>query len=112
MIKQEQFNAIWDHFVVKKNPKSIEGDDNVLFNAETGTKCAIGILIPEEEYFPKMESMYSWDLIKRVPELSNLTMGEFHTLQQAHDHAPDKSFHDSIEKSLREIAFSNNLTIP
>lgn len=112
MIKQEQFNLIWNHFVVNKSPKSIKGKDNVLYNEEEGTKCAIGLLIPEEKYYQKLETTPSWDLIETIPELSNLTLGEFYLLQQAHDLAKDETFHVSIEKNLREIAEEFKLTIP
>lgn len=46
---QECFDKVWDWFVVNRNPQSVK--DNVCqYRGPNGTKCAAGVLIPDEDY--------------------------------------------------------------
>jgi hypothetical protein len=54
---QEVFDRVWDHFITKKNPQSIDNpeDHSCLYRGPNGKKCAAGILIPDEKYSPELE---------------------------------------------------------
>lgn len=112
MKAQNVFNKVVRHLYAQGVPAM---DDNVcLYRTDDGKKCAVGGLIYDREYKPKMEmndvfKLVEKDLLpKRLVEHKNL----LRTLQSAHDRLNvgadlrSKTFADS----LREIARTYNLS--
>ena len=53
MKKQEVFNKVAAHLLAQGKP-ALKGEDCV-YRSKDGLKCAIGCLIPDENYTPEME---------------------------------------------------------
>lgn len=130
MTRQEMFDRVWQHFVVEKGPPS--GDVNRCnYRDPSGAKCALGLLIPDALYDPKMESLGTDALLRCYPAIRALLaegfdgtpaqLGEFsYRLQRCHDDAVSEAvcedaagtFHSLIAKRLTDLAGSYVLTIP
>ena len=118
--KQELFNIVVRHLLTQ-NKKSTLGPKNYscAYRGADGTKCAIGCLIPDEEYHESLEGVAAWALMqnrnysdrvgavlkKRLDVLGgNLACD----LQDAHDNYPVEMWADQLKK----IATLHNLTMP
>jgi len=115
MTKQEIFDTVARHLLTQ-NERSLSWDERCLyFSGEGGLKCAIGVLIPEEEYNPNIEMETSGirellqstlcppslRVFKDVPGATRLLIG----LQSVHDgHNPEE-----WPKRLRELAIDRQL---
>lgn len=51
---QTIFNKVWHHFIIEGNPLSI-GNEGPRYYGPNGSKCAVGILIPPDEYNENIE---------------------------------------------------------
>lgn len=120
---QEAFNKVWKHFVEDKKPQSIEsltvdGGSSVRCVYRAGEdpkseiRCAIGLMIPDEEYKPEFDHSSLMTVKSRVSTLSAYEFNFLDELQKAHDFASMHSFHESIEARLRTVAEAYNLDIP
>lgn len=68
--KQRIFNRIWNHFMIRKQRISMGNEFNTaMYYGDTGTKCSIGILIPEDIYKPAMEGNDVETVLARWPML-------------------------------------------
>jgi len=56
MTKQEIFNKVWDHFIVNKGKKSMI-NGICKFRGINGSKCVIGLFIPDEKYDKRMDEV-------------------------------------------------------
>jgi hypothetical protein len=99
MNKQEAFDTAC-RGIIAQGKKSADETGSCLYRSKDGCKCAIGHLIPDEEYEPRMEnkmiiSYFTW--IKSLNEIRKSENGELflHELQRAHD----KCYYDQIAKS-------------
>lgn len=121
--KQEDFSKVWNHFVVKKNPPSKESPNTFCrYRGNDGLRCAIGILLPDELYSPRMEGRGVVGLLKLGKELEAwIRSHNVHllvALQNAHDNAAEVAvrgkvdFHKSLEKRLRMVATMFECEIP
>lgn len=54
MTKQEIFDIVAKHLLTQ-NCKALGLDGRCSYRGDAGTKCAVGILISDEEYYPEME---------------------------------------------------------
>lgn len=52
---QQLFDTVVNH-LRQQNSRSTNGDDACLYRDLQGRKCALGCLIPDENYLPDMES--------------------------------------------------------
>lgn len=52
---QEAFNAVYDHFVTNRGKQSRQ-DDKCKYRTKDGRKCAIGVLIRDEDYIPELDT--------------------------------------------------------
>jgi hypothetical protein len=71
---QEVFNTVADH-LIRQGRKAIHGTDEYgrisqrcRYRAHDGTKCAIGVLIPDDLYHPNLEGRGVWRLLKDASE--------------------------------------------
>lgn len=88
----------------------VTGDTNCLYRGPNGTKCAVGVLIPDEDYDDKIEEMSADDAIYLLaPKSQTCASLRAHdkllsTLQDAHD---DEEYWQStaqMRKALRSVA--------
>lgn len=113
---QEAFNKVWDRFVVHDSPRGLDEYNNYSYRGLNGSRCAVGMFIPDELYHPDMEGIAIYD--DACPYLANLhiEMGwtkadlNFLTdLQNTHDR---DDFDDGREMYLGHIADKYELEVP
>lgn len=136
--RQADFNAVWEHFIVQKNPRARGSDFVCAYRMDDGSKCAVGVILPDELYDPLMDKfgLTATDLddfsrsianapmydpmedgvATNSPELQEWTEahdleGLLSDLQWAHDGVLEP-FHENFEAELRVLAEKYNLTIP
>lgn len=124
MTKQEIFDKVWDHFVVKGNPRSqveTPGGDTCRFRqdqtAACPVRCAVGLFIPDDAYVPAMDdscgtSTCLRELYELPPEIDALFEEHdalFYALQQAHDSSETPA---ALHAGLRNVARRYSLTVP
>ena len=81
MTNQEAFEKVAHHLLSLKEPSVDKGQCK--YRARNGNKCAIGILIPDEQYDPAFEDKSVHGL--RVPCLENLSRSLLSSLQRTHE---------------------------
>jgi hypothetical protein len=125
--KQEIFNKIWDWAIVKEMPKSISlskvdpfnpNKNQCLYRGENNSKCFIGVLIPDDIYYPALEGAsvfhdYMKEIFTKINIPTDKNMLNFLSdLQLLHDCCPQDSYHEDIKEDLIAFADRNGLTIP
>jgi hypothetical protein len=129
---QAAFDKVWDWFVVQGKPKSVNAQRECLYRGRNGCRCALGVLIPDDEYNPMIEnsSPYSFmstgecrdiapktvvDFIKATGGDKGIGVRFLSRLQETHDDAiPDDaaSFTELVAENLRAFAGSYQLSLP
>ena len=87
MTTQEVFDKVATHLLTQ-NFKSVDDFGRCcLYRGPEGTKCAVGILIPDEQYNPSMEHHTVQTLIDKfpMPEYFNRDKIMLIALQRIHD---------------------------
>lgn len=111
MKRQEIFNRVYTH-LLKQNQASKGSDDRCKYKSDNGLKCAIGCLIPDDIYDPKMEGMSIEFIYDSYPKMKKLNLGReisfLSGLQKIHDDFPVHLW----DKQLREFAVRWNVTVP
>lgn len=87
------FQKVWDHFVVNKGKASVTKEEPNVFKCAyrgpNGTKCSIGVLIPDDMYVEgveKVDALKALNYSGVIPNRISMEFAEFIThLQQAHD---------------------------
>ena len=116
MIYQQHFNKVWDYFITKENPKSYDSTTGYcLYRGPNGTRCAIGILIPDKLYNPGMEKSSIDSVLTNFPKLADYLESKsmedrvfMYKLQSCHD---DPITKESMKQKLVELASEYNLQI-
>lgn len=120
LTQQDIFNTVYVHLLIQnkasaEDPATVAGVGSCLYRGPNGLKCAVGAVITDEEYTPKMEgtcegggnvkSIHDAGLLpaRLVPHIQFLT-----SLQSVHDHFPPTEWKDR----LNGVARMYNLTIP
>jgi hypothetical protein len=136
LTNQEDFDRVWDHFITKKNPKSMT------FNGETcayrgvkNSRCAAGLFISDEKYDPKFEGQsISFVTHQKKSDDGELIFDEnvnhihrklalvlmdvvediffLQRLQNIHDTIWSDDFIDVMKNKLIGLAAEYNLTYP
>ena len=110
---QEIFDRIWEHFIVQKNPRSMQGTNCVYQDGE-GAGCAIGIFILDHEYDVSLEGKPLPHMISFTPETKLLLVGsekssrvlrltQLSELQRAHDNAERVGFYCNEHTHITEV---------
>ena len=86
MTTQEVFDKVATHLLTQ-NCKSVDDFGRCFYRGPEGTKCAVGILIPDEQYNPSMEHHTVQTLIDKfpMPEYFNRDKIMLIALQRIHD---------------------------
>ncbi len=123
---QRALNIVWQHFVVKRSKQSIL-DDHWVYRGPYGRKCAIGLLIPDEDYDADMEGFVVDEILEEWSDLQLVTKDVMllQALQQAHDFvAPysgpgagsarrariEQAFSEKVRARLEQVAQRFHLT--
>jgi hypothetical protein len=117
MTAQEIFDRVWTHFVTNDGPLSIGEDGECRYRGPNGARCAVGLLIPDDEYTSALDEGET--IVSRVinrkncpPSLRALAEHPklLSSLQNAHDSAAFGN--EEIGAGLRRVAEIYELTIP
>ncbi len=111
--KQEMFNMVVTHLRAQGRRAQI-ANGLCRYRTDTGLKCAIGCLIPDELYSPWLENSLTSDLLSRPglrelltpSDAPGLDAGDFLAgLQRAHDTTNDDHAGPGVfESNLRRFA--------
>lgn len=84
--KQEVFNRVITH-LVSQGQQSVNVDGLCLYHSPSGTSCAVGCLISEEDYSPSMEGADVGYIVRKYENLQWMQQfGELlDDLQDLHD---------------------------
>lgn len=114
MTEQEIFDEVWDHFVVKKYPRSRgrEGD-GCMYRGRDGARCAAGLFISDEQYDWDFEGRNLLDdtVVNALRKDVQEHRGLLRALQRAHDECPEDTTHVPPD-ALRAVAEKYGLTVP
>ncbi len=118
MDRQAAFNKVWE--CLKQQGERSHGPDGCQFRVEKNgrvLKCAIGCLIPDEKYDPRLEisgsieALTAGGLIEFEPTLEDRDF--LGALLNAHDSADDPvGFWDECSQNLKRVADRFELTLP
>lgn len=104
MTNQESFTTVVLH--LRKQGRRAHDHHNCRYRAPDGCKCAIGALIPDDQYTPELEGRNVLALIN-LPALQGLNPFLLYNLQNLHDvydpKAWEKRFEDLAEKFKLEV---------
>jgi hypothetical protein len=93
MTAQEIFDKVATHLLTQNKQAMNEDDQVCVYRTDGGLKCAVGVLIPDEDYLPLMEGQYLIGGEPHCPELHNFLekaglsahIKLLHDLQHLHD---------------------------
>jgi hypothetical protein len=113
MTKQEIFDTVAIH-LIKQGKQSADASGACFYRSPDGLKCAVGCLIPDEVYRPKMEGRSISTLFKNFSELNFLqpSVGLLNDIQRVHDntYSEGQIWTDAVVLRLRKIAEKYNLS--
>jgi hypothetical protein len=114
--KQEIFDKVYRWFAVDGNQRSFDTQRGLCaYRGKNGARCAVGVLIPDNEYSSRFEGDSVMVLLGREkcsPTLKAISEGNerfLAELQRAHDEATN---HDRLTAALRSVARGHALSIP
>lgn len=117
MTNQEAFTKVIIHLRTQGHPAIDKDKDVCVYRHPNGIdRCAIGILIPDEEYKSDFEGELVGKIYSMVPSFQNLDINLLTILQYMHDSSSHKGFNiewpKEIEIEFLYIAQKYNLHIP
>jgi hypothetical protein len=114
--KQQIFDKVWQHFVVNKNPKSVNEHTHCVYSSPEGG-CAIGCLIDNDALKKEFDAQTNHTSIYSIRDRFNIELSDYidpsiktrflDSLQTIHD-----SYFDSFEENMRALAAKYNLKVP
>ncbi len=115
MENQEVLDIVTKHLFAQ-GERAVDGYYCTYFNKDTGRKCAVGCLIPEELYASEMEGLgvdelcHGEDILPVGKYLvDNFDLGFLEALQGIHDLASTEDFISYITTKLSELAKHHKL---
>lgn len=125
MTNQEIFDKVATHLFtqgVRSVSKTCLNDasfdaDYCLYRGPNGTKCAVGCLIPDEDYDPTMENRSAYDLFTSTvtpmefPKLEPLNENKdiLNRLQTVHDNLSNWATTETMKSALATVAIRYDL---
>lgn len=107
MNNQEAFNKMVRHLRSQKE-RSIAKDGVCLYRGSNGLKCAVGALIPDNEYTPEFEEVNAANVATKCPSLYGINHSLLHDMQYLHDNTDVKEW----ENGFKDIAEDFDLYVP
>lgn len=102
------FDKVKGHLLTQR-AKAVDENDEGLYFAENGLKCAVGCMIEPDEYSKEMEGLPVYELVKINPSFKNFDLGnsEQSTILELLQAIHDLNDVDEWEKELNKL--ENNL---
>jgi hypothetical protein len=118
MTKQEIFDKVATHLLTQ-NAKSIVGsgvDSFCRYRGENGMKCAVGVLISDDEYRECFEGHSASSVVRRSrrhPDLRRLVdhMDFLDAIQSIHDYADVGDWPESLKQLAVEHALNSDVVV-
>ena len=109
---QEVFNTVVRHLGKQKSrsvhPEFMAGSNHCAYRGHAGKKCAVGVLIPDEQYRASFECKSVKNIAHHIPALAGMDVMLLSALQTVHDRTEPFEW----ETALREMARKRKLTFP
>jgi len=107
MTAQEVLNTVAQHLLTQ-GQKSVNGASMCRYRNTQGLKCAVGCLLTDDEYSPKMEGGRVDTIPHLLPARLRVHVGLMRSSQFIHDNCPV----DSWPSELRRLAVQEGLNVP
>lgn len=114
MTNREIFDKVKDHLLTQ-NRKSLNSSGDCAYRGLNGAMCAVGCLIPDDEYYPDLEGRSVLSLrLQNVPSINKLTTSNktsvlLRRLQRIHDNIDPTSWEKALA-NLEEEKFNGAQT--
>lgn len=111
MNKQALFNRVATHLLTQGQRSiaaniAFNGDPGCAYRGEDGLKCAVGVLISDSRYTPKMENLPVCQLItkfgKRLPKFFTVHYNMLASLQDIHDRSSEEHWRIDLERYAKK----------
>lgn len=113
--KQKTYNAVAKHLFTQGEPAMGSVDDHpkaiCMYRAEDGKRCAVGCLIPNDEYKEEFENKCAHTVRGGCPTLQEHDLELLEALQEVHDtyvdlelDADDEGFWEHCKMGLTGVA--------
>lgn len=110
MTDQEVFDKVIAHLRAQKC-QSVDDTNQCVYRGPRGEKCAAGIFIPDDQYFPWMEGKFVvHEKMAPIFEKQGIDIGLLNTLQRFHDSMRNWDHNGIIEERIRELAAELSLS--
>ena len=104
MTNEEAFQISAKHLLKQGRRAIVKG--NCVYHAPHGAKCAIGVLIPDDEYRPEFENMWVGNICEKIPAIVPLDVRMLERIQLIHDESSPYEWRSELAKVAREYGFS------
>lgn len=108
MTAQDYFNTVATHLFTQGR-RAYDNSTGCVYRAPDGTKCAVGVLIPDDKYDPKMDKDMN---LAPVIEKAGLPLEHeelFRSLQRVHDDPENWSDTKTMRRRLTNVATEHDL---
>lgn len=92
--------------LLEQDCQALDINGDCKFRGEKGTKCAVGLFIPDEEYDPDMEAMTLCDIQRDYPDLELWNLLPIHIwsdLQHIHDWVDPEDFEREVTENIEAL---------
>lgn len=115
--RQKDFNTVWQHAIVARNPMSMTGKSTCMYRGPNGAMCFYSVVLTEEERGNAQEGAKAGNVMRDLDIKRHRNDGLFYmALQDCHDNAAINEhmvdFHTGAEAYLLDLAHEYELTIP
>ena len=107
MTVQEAFETMVRH-LRKQGKRSENANGTCLYRGPDGLRCAVGCLIPDDQYKRSLEGKAVGFITKNVPALSDIEPGILSEMQSIHDDCDVSQW----EEGFKGVARYCKLTLP
>lgn len=104
LTKQKAFDIVAKHLFEQGQPSIDTSGATCMYRAPGGFKCAIGVLIPDDEYRSEFETRSVRDILPLVPSIKHLNVGLLDALQIVHDFSDGWRSSENMKIELRDVA--------
>jgi hypothetical protein len=113
MKQQETFEFVARHLFAQGH-KAVGGrSERCMYRGADGSTCAVGCLIPDDDYSTDMEMLTAAALVRRfgnqLPSFMKRQVRLLGDLQSVHDNGPSPFTTEYLREALRFVGSSHNL---
>lgn len=110
-ILQNLFDTIKQHLLTQNEQATRIDNDDCVYRSSSGLKCAVGILIPDDEYIYTLENKGVTHVLENVKSLNylqknNKAISLLENLQNLHDNQPVEDWPDALEEIAEEFGLT------